>query len=329
MTIHKPNRTSSDVFREIRRIKRHDLFTTGELLIEAKQKVERERGYGHWGHALRDELDINDSTADRYMAAASLVATFPNLRNLNVLKGTVDALSRLLPSDEIRAKAIEALKAELANRGGKHLTNDEAEDLILLERARHDHGADLPDATLREIIHQEHVIDIGNTRPWDQDWIACLKKNRPVSEDEVEQARQEFEQQHYSAPRAPSTRVTVDEVPDLGARSEPSVGVEIKEADARSPDRATAAPTRAALPPAVRVEHVADRVRARQSKARELTAQEREQNIRQELSAKIKYRMMGLSSAQLASVLQHINEIAPDDFEPEKTDEQVAEGSVH
>lgn len=146
MMTYKPNRSLSEIAREIHRLDRHSIFTVGELLLEAKEKCE----HGEWLEWLSDEFGMSEDSAERRMAAAKLVDKFRILRNLNLGKTVIYELTSYLDEPDLARSMVEALEAALATSGGR-IAATHALSLIESVKLRREHGEDLPAATLHAI----------------------------------------------------------------------------------------------------------------------------------------------------------------------------------
>src|SRR5262245_19080790 len=66
-----------------------NIVEIGKWLLEADKQLD----YGQWGHWLDKEFGWSADTADRYMAAEKLAATFRTLRNLKLPLTVIYALA--------------------------------------------------------------------------------------------------------------------------------------------------------------------------------------------------------------------------------------------
>jgi len=105
-------RSLAAIAADINQVARHNIFELGKLLLEADKQCE----YGQWGHWLAKEFAWSADTADRYMAAAKLAATFRTVRILKVPPTVIYALAKL---DDAAAqkKAITKLQAAIKSAG--------------------------------------------------------------------------------------------------------------------------------------------------------------------------------------------------------------------
>jgi hypothetical protein len=100
-----------------------NIFGIGKLLLEAKKQLD----YGQWGHWLDKEFGWSADTADRYMASATLAATFRTVRNLKLPLTVIYALAKL-DDATTQKKAIAKLQAAIKSAG--RVTAEYGQDIV-------------------------------------------------------------------------------------------------------------------------------------------------------------------------------------------------------
>jgi hypothetical protein len=172
----KTNMRSPDVIAdEYNALDSENIFRRGELLIEAKVAVEAAQGFGHWREWLSDNFEMSPDTAERLIKVAGLAA---KLRQVKLSKTT---LYRIADEDKDVQPAMIAALVKAAKASAKTLKPWQCEDIMRIERLRHQYGDGLPNATLDAL----YIADIGRSDVRDA-VMKALMKAKPTTKQEAD-----------------------------------------------------------------------------------------------------------------------------------------------
>jgi hypothetical protein len=186
----KNARSLDEIAADIHAADRANIFTKGDLLLEAKESHPGE--FLKWLEEEEFEEPLSPDTAGRWMKVAQLGKRFRNLRNLKLAKTTLYDLTE--EKDEaLQSSMIEAL----AGRATKvHLKAADAYEVIELARLRHQHG-DLPNATLWGLY------SLPDGKAWSEAASAALKERKPVTDEAADGIIEEVKRAHVEIPTEP------------------------------------------------------------------------------------------------------------------------------
>jgi Protein of unknown function (DUF3102) len=188
--VKKPNgRSLADIATDINKIERGSIFDLGDLLIEARVKIE----HGGWLDWIEAEFDYSPDTAENYMGAANLALKYRTVRLLKVPASIIYNLADV--DDDLVPDAIAALEGA-ASKG--RVTAEQGRRIVELVSLRSDHG-DLPDETLQALDRVKswrHRYGVAEAKI-----VAALKREEPTTREAADSIIEALLQQHIDETR--------------------------------------------------------------------------------------------------------------------------------
>jgi hypothetical protein len=170
MTSRRKNvRDLDTIADDIHKLERANIFDVGDLLIEAKAQC----AHGQWLEWIWSNFEYAESTAQRYMSAATLAGKCRMVRDLKIGASTIYALTG---EDEADLPAIVKELAKHANKA--RLAPRDAERVIKIGIGRQRFG-DHPDATLLALLELSDIVG----EPWHEKVVAALQEIQPDADE--------------------------------------------------------------------------------------------------------------------------------------------------